>query len=464
MQLHYLLIIALVGMTFAAPPGAEITDLPGLDGGVSSLNFTMYSGYVTINEQHNTSLFYWFVESQRDPSSDPLLLWMNGGPGASSLLGLFEEHGPFRPNPDGKTLSVYEYSWNRIANVLYLEAPAGVGFSFSDDTLEYITDDKKTAKQNYEFLLGWFDLYPEFKANDFYITGESYGGKYCPQLADVVLDGIQNGSTPWLNMKGLVVGNPGTESDWYGAPNEYAYVNTLYTHFIIPQANFTNAYKTCDWDKFLSDCNGDYTDPSAQCKTAVLQALSYLPSKLDPYDLYAPVCVNSKEMRDQGERLTEMMKMWHPLFKFRDDVTFYPCIGQYLFSYLNQESVQEAIHAKPTKWTSIGPIIYLDEYKNSVVPLWQRFIAQTDWRILIYSGDADSAVPTVGTQRWINCLGQPIVNDWAPWMYNEQTAGFRQDFEGISFQTVKGCGHEVPYYCPELGYAFYEQWFSQWYP
>ena len=69
MQLHYLLIVALVGMTFAAPPGAEITDLPGLDGGVSSLNFTMYSGYVTINEQHNTSLFYWFVESQRDPSS-----------------------------------------------------------------------------------------------------------------------------------------------------------------------------------------------------------------------------------------------------------------------------------------------------------------------------------------------------------------------------------------------------------
>ena len=117
------------------------------------------------------------------------------------------------------------------------------------------------------------------------------------------------------------------QSDWYGAPNEYAYVNTLYTHFIIPrtwqsvarsmicdavaymrllppmtEANFTNAYKTCDWDKFLSDCNGDYTDPSAQCKTAVLQALSYLPSKLDvcccvvttPRDVWC--CVSSGEL------------------------------------------------------------------------------------------------------------------------------------------------------------------------
>lgn len=85
------------------------------------------------------------------------------------------EHGPFRANPDGTTLSTYEYSWNRIANIIYLEAPIGVGFSYSDDKMEYITNDNKTANQNYEFLLNWFELFPEFKSNDFYITGESYG-------------------------------------------------------------------------------------------------------------------------------------------------------------------------------------------------------------------------------------------------------------------------------------------------
>lgn len=118
-----------------------------------------------------------------------------------------------------------------------------------------------------------------------------------------------------------------------------------------------------------------------------------------------------------------------------DNTTFYPCIDDYMTSYLNQPSVQSAIHVNPTNWQYIGKIEYLFEYKFSVVPLWQRFISETDWRILIFSGDVDSAVPTIGTQRWINCLGQPIVNDWSPWYYNNQTAGLRVDYEGISFQT-----------------------------
>ena len=114
-------------------------------------------------------------------------------------------------------------------------------------------------------------------------------------------------------------------------------------------------------------------------------------------------------------------------------------------AYLNQPAVQAAIHVRPTNWYWLGDIEYLNEYKYSVVPLWQRFIAQTNWRLLVFSGDVDSAVPTVGTQRWITCLGQPIVNRWRPWYYMNQTAGLRVDYEGISFLTVKGAGHMVPY-------------------
>ena len=84
-----------------------------------TINFNQYSGYVDIGDGNN--MFYWFVESQRNPSKDPVLVWMNGGPGASSLMGFFTEHGPFRVNPDGVTLSLYPYSWNQIANIIYLE-------------------------------------------------------------------------------------------------------------------------------------------------------------------------------------------------------------------------------------------------------------------------------------------------------------------------------------------------------
>lgn len=78
-----------------------------------------------------------------------------------------------------------------------------------------------------------------------------------------------------------MVGNPGTESDWYGAPNEYAYLTFLYEHMIIPQPEYINAYNTCGWSKFLTDCNGDYTDPTLNCKTSIVEALKYLPRELD---------------------------------------------------------------------------------------------------------------------------------------------------------------------------------------
>src|SRR5690348_1252000 len=105
----------------------QVLYMPGIN---PQPNFNHYSGY--LQGRPGNHLHYWFIESQNNPSTDPVVLWLNGGPGCSSLAGLFQEHGPFRVNPDGKTLTYNNYSWNQIANVLYLESPAGVGFSYSD--------------------------------------------------------------------------------------------------------------------------------------------------------------------------------------------------------------------------------------------------------------------------------------------------------------------------------------------
>lgn len=114
----------------------RITNLPGYSG-----KDTMYSGYLPVDAAAGRNLFYWFVESRNSPSTDPLILWMNGGPGCSSLGGgLFSELGPFFPNPndEGVTLVNNPYSWVNVANVIFLESPAGVGFSYSDTTSDYI--------------------------------------------------------------------------------------------------------------------------------------------------------------------------------------------------------------------------------------------------------------------------------------------------------------------------------------
>lgn len=127
------------------------------------------SGYIDVYPAHNRSLFYWFVESLNDPKNDPVALWTNGGPGCSGLGGMFSEQGPFRPNADLE-LYVNNYSWVNRASMLFIEAPAGVGFSFSEHTQDYTTDDNTTAIDNYHLIQGWLKQYPNYEDNDFYIT------------------------------------------------------------------------------------------------------------------------------------------------------------------------------------------------------------------------------------------------------------------------------------------------------
>ncbi len=175
----------------------EIKYLPGL---YPSPDFKQYSGYLDATQGRR--LFYWFVESRNKPSKDPVVLWLNGGPGGSSLYGLFKENGPFRVLPDGKTLTYDEHSWNSLANVLYIESPTGVGFSYSDN-YDYQTNDDQTLKFNYEALKHFFKKFKKFSKNDFYLTGEGYAGFYLPLLAVKIL----NDKKSHINLKGLAIGN-----------------------------------------------------------------------------------------------------------------------------------------------------------------------------------------------------------------------------------------------------------------
>ncbi|KAK6038331.1 serine carboxypeptidase [Cooperia oncophora] len=136
-------------------------------------NFKQYSGYLTVGTKKQ--IFYWFVESQHNPSGDPLVLWLSGGPGCSGIASLLTEWGPFMVNDDGKTLRKNPYSWNTKASVLTMDSPGGVGYSYADNG--YIdTDDDQTAKENWEFLVEFFKKFPQYQRNDLYIIGESYGG------------------------------------------------------------------------------------------------------------------------------------------------------------------------------------------------------------------------------------------------------------------------------------------------
>lgn len=188
-----------------APHEDRVIELPGLEG---NMDVSMYSGYLRPTTQDH--VHYVLVESEFR-ETDPLVLWLNGGPGASSLMGAFTELGPFIINGE-RTIMSNPYSWNKVANVIFLESPTGVGFSYCDQMIkgeQCQHNDTSTAELNLLSLMHFVeDKFPEYQGRDFMIWGESYAGVYVPTLADLV---YAAGDSLKLNFLGFGVGDPCTD-------------------------------------------------------------------------------------------------------------------------------------------------------------------------------------------------------------------------------------------------------------
>uniref|UniRef100_A0A0E0F585 Serine carboxypeptidase-like n=1 Tax=Oryza meridionalis TaxID=40149 RepID=A0A0E0F585_9ORYZ len=187
-----LIVICIVsGVTADANADAPMTrthvaSLPGFNGALPS---RLETGYVTVDEVNGGELFYYFIESEGDPGSDPVLLWLTGGDRCSVLSALFFEIGPVKlviePYNGGlPRLRYHPYSWTKVANILFVDSAMGAGFSFSRDPNGYDVSE-------------WFDGHTEYLANPFYVGGDS--------IAD-----IEAAVRPTLNLKGYLVGNPVT--------------------------------------------------------------------------------------------------------------------------------------------------------------------------------------------------------------------------------------------------------------
>jgi len=161
----------------AADQAALVTQMPDCE----VFPFKIYSGYLAA--RGTKQLHYMFVESMDSPTTDPVAIWFNGGPMCSSMLGYMQEHGPCIID-DGETfVKTNPHPWNERANMLYLESPAGVGFSYLNNEDDVKTNDMQQSMDAYEALLSFYEAFPEYLANDLYITGESYAGIYVPYLA-----------------------------------------------------------------------------------------------------------------------------------------------------------------------------------------------------------------------------------------------------------------------------------------
>jgi carboxypeptidase C (cathepsin A) len=406
-------------------------------------SFDMYSGYLDVPNSLGKSLHYVFVESQNDPTTDPIVLWLNGGPGCSSMDGLFYEHGPFIFINDGTTLTVNPYSWNTNASVLYLEAPAGVGFSNLGNIANNYTTDEITAHDNLLALLQFFKGFYEYRHLPFYITGESYAGIYVPTLALAIVN--YNAYTQYspINLQGIAVGNGCTDWKYDTDP---AFMHMLWNYGMMSPAWHTQLMDNCD----------NMNDFSSAACQQVVETVNNAVGNVNIYDIYGTCYPGPSASEDTYRRNQQRLRFLKDLNPLREVP---PCIAwEGIYGYLNNMAVKQAFHVNTSiTWDFCANLDYHSDFFHGSIYAYPTLI-NAGLNILIYSGDVDGAVPTIGTRNWIRELNLAILEPYRSWYVNEQVAGYTILYSGLRLVTVKGAGHMVPQWKPAQAQHMFLSW------
>ncbi|CAJ0558088.1 unnamed protein product, partial [Mesorhabditis spiculigera] len=426
-----------------------------LPGGNFDSNFNQYSGYLDATATHK--LHYILLEAEWDPSTAPLLLWLNGGPGSSSLVGLFQENGPYRVGRDGKSLFQNHNAWNKFANVLYLESPVGVGYSYSIDPNETISyNDNNTATVNYAALRDFFmNAYPEYQTRDFYITGESYAGVYLPTLAVKLINGIKAADIK-ANFKGMVVGNGVLDKNTdLNSIIHLQYYSGLYSY-----NDYTDLVNTCcpgNSNEFACQFSdhvvwGDSVIPDGNSSDPCFNKLSdfILSGYTSPYDRYNMYqdCYNTPS---NGIRAVSN-------YNSSDPYDGYYCyMDTALEKYLNLPEVMTALNIPSAVkgWNDNDDIF--DVYIQQNIDQYDNFAKVFDYgaKVLIYNGDVDMACNFLGAQWFAAKLQDKLklhVDKARENWYYRQDPNYEKTVAGSWIRytsyfdviTVKGSGHYVP--------------------
>ncbi|KAK9270391.1 hypothetical protein L1049_025970 [Liquidambar formosana] len=427
--------------------------LPGFEG---PLPFELETGYVGVDESEDVQLFYYFVKSETNPKEDPVLLWLTGGPGCSTLSALLYEIGPLNfgiaeYNGSLPTLVLNPNSWTKVSSIIFVDLPVGTGFSYAKTPLAFQSGDIKASHQTYEFLRKWLMNHPEFLSNPVYVGGDSYVGITLPPVVQLISNGNEEGIQPFVNLKGYILGNPIT-------------LPTLEQNSTIPFAHRMGLISDELYESLKRDCGGDYQniDPSNTECLRDLQDYIECISGIQTAQILEPLCsfFATPKLPDQisGERRLqdENSRGLHDL-----EPTGCRSYGYLLSHYwVNDDSVQEALHIKKGsigEWQrcTFGLQYTAFEIKSSFE--YHVNLSTKGYRALIYSGDHDMIVPFFATQAWIKSLNYSIVDDWRSWIVQGQVAGWVPNLNlGAS-----GGGHTAPEYKPEECYAMFKRWISE---
>lgn len=377
------------------------------------LGVRSYSGYFTVDEPNNGNLFFWFFPSASNYEEDPVLLWLQGGPGASSLYGLFTENGPFVVE-DGE-LGLRNYSWHKNFSLLYIDQPLGVGYSFTDGPL--VTDQTQVGEHLYSALTQFFTVFSELRDNEFFISGESYAGKYVPALGHTILQNNDRADLK-INLQGLLIGNGLSDPK-----NQFNYGDLLYQLGLIDLATLEEAHILESTIKeFIEE--EDYESATFTWNN-MLETLFYQPTGL--MDIYNFVQDEDNSPSDWEE------------FIVQNEIRQALHVGNQEYLSENYE-VYDALYADITKSVTNWVIELLDNY-----------------RVLLYNGQLDIIVGYVLTENYVQNLQYSAAEEYAAaqrkvWRVGDQIAGYAKTAGNLTEVLVRNAGHMVPMDQPEFAY------------
>ena len=449
-----LVLLALLGFSAARVPAADEYKVTGLDqyGNTDDL----YSGFIplSLQEPNDEGAFFFIMAKARRPSSN-LVIWLNGGPACSSMVGFANENGPFTlsfrsDGAPGYQLHKNSFAWNEEATVVFVEQPIRTGFSLASKGARRIQNELEIVDDFYNFLKNLLTIFGDLQGHEVFITGESYAGMYIPfqaqyivkkQAKNKLLGGIH------INLVGVAIGNGAIDPLQDLSYSEYAY-----SHGLIG----INAKKKIDAS-------------AAKC--------------------YAQIVKNG---RGDCETMSQVLEAAGNPNEY-DTGTFngYTRItspGGVFDSFFNDPNVQEALHVRgidipginfvpesgdasdpatppvafaPEKWVvcndQTGGEIGASDYTSSV-PALKYLASAPGFRVLLYSGERDLNTNFLGTLHvlessedgWID--GQPWSSaKRALWRSGGDVAGTYQTLNSgkFSFLVVRNSGHLLPMDIPQ---------------
>eukprot|EP01132_Coremiostelium_polycephalum_P000868 gene868-1086_t len=396
-----------------------------------------HSGYFNVNPSTNANMFYWFFESQNNATTDPVVLYLTGGPGASMLLSVFYENGPYKVKAD-LTTEPNPYSWNKVANVIYVDSPVGTGFSYVNAG-GYVQSEFEATLHLYSFLTQFFQTYPQFKLNPFYIFGESFAGRQVPNLA-MYID-LHNDYIPGpvrINLKGVGLGDAIMDPVETQFPSmiEYAFARGLISHKTVKEL-----------EDLADDCkdafdDSNMADTATFCNTLMGTLVGAAGGPfVNTYNIDVPCPVGLAPL----------------CYDFSKG-----------FFYFSQPSVHAQLGVRNESTLQMqNPLVMqaiMPTFFNSEIGEIPNLLAK--YRVLVYGGNNDFIVNVVGVEKWVRKMRWTHRANFnksphQPYFANpNEIGGYYQTYKGLSLVKINNAGHFVTHDAPEVGLSVFNNFIN----